>query len=93
MSPLQEGLQDELSSYADDVFETASEAALKQVDESELTGSALDKSELERSHLMLYLYNLLEWYSLLLTDGLKQLLLFFFFFNLIQPIRARMEEG
>ncbi|XP_056897615.1 inactive rhomboid protein 1 isoform X2 [Takifugu flavidus] len=48
-----EGLHDELSSYADDVFETASEAALKQVDESELTGSALDKSELERSHLML----------------------------------------
>lgn len=60
MSPLQEGLQDELSSYADDVFETVSEAALKQVDESELTGSALDKSELERSHLMLYLYHLLE---------------------------------
>uniref|UniRef100_H3D5V5 Inactive rhomboid protein n=1 Tax=Tetraodon nigroviridis TaxID=99883 RepID=H3D5V5_TETNG len=48
-----EGLQDELSSYADDVFETASEAALKQVDESELTGSALDKCDLERSHLML----------------------------------------
>uniref|UniRef100_A0A671VJB3 Inactive rhomboid protein n=1 Tax=Sparus aurata TaxID=8175 RepID=A0A671VJB3_SPAAU len=48
-----EGLQDELSSYADEVFETPSEAALKQLDESELTGSALDKNELERSHLML----------------------------------------
>lgn len=50
---LQEGLQDELSSYADEVFETPSEAALKQLDESELTGSALDKNELERSHLMM----------------------------------------
>ncbi|XP_071318558.1 inactive rhomboid protein 1 isoform X5 [Trachinotus anak] len=48
-----DGLQDELSSYADDVFETPSEAALKQLDESELTGSALDRNELERSHLML----------------------------------------
>ncbi|XP_029311936.1 inactive rhomboid protein 1 isoform X4 [Cottoperca gobio] len=48
-----EGLHDELSSYADDVFETPSEADLKQLDESELTGSALDKNELERSHLML----------------------------------------
>ncbi|XP_008300172.1 inactive rhomboid protein 1-like isoform X3 [Stegastes partitus] len=48
-----DGLQDELSSYADEVFETPSEAALKQLDESELTGSALDKNELERSHLML----------------------------------------
>lgn len=54
--PLQEGLQDELSSYADDVFETASEASLKHADESELTGSALDKCELERSHLMLCVY-------------------------------------
>lgn len=43
-----------MSSYADEVFETASEAALKQLDESELTGSALDKNELERSHLMLW---------------------------------------
>lgn len=51
--PLQEGLPEELSSYADDVFETASEAARKHVDQSELTGSALDKCELERSHLML----------------------------------------
>lgn len=50
---MQEGLQDELSSYADEVFETPSEAALKQLDESELTGSALDKNELERSHLMM----------------------------------------
>ncbi|XP_023146830.1 inactive rhomboid protein 1 isoform X2 [Amphiprion ocellaris] len=48
-----DGLQDELSSYADEVFETPSEAALKPLDESELTGSALDKNELERSHLML----------------------------------------
>ncbi|XP_061823265.1 inactive rhomboid protein 1 isoform X1 [Nerophis lumbriciformis] len=47
-----EGLQDELSSYADEVFETASEAA-RQMDEGELTGSALDRNELERSHLML----------------------------------------
>lgn len=52
-SSLQEGLQDELSSYADEVFETPSEAALKQLDESELTGSALDRNELERSHLMM----------------------------------------
>ncbi|XP_051273250.1 inactive rhomboid protein 1 isoform X2 [Dicentrarchus labrax] len=48
-----DGLQDELSSYADEVFETPSEAAIKQLDESELTGSALDKNELERTHLML----------------------------------------
>ncbi|XP_077358295.1 inactive rhomboid protein 1 isoform X2 [Festucalex cinctus] len=48
-----EGLPDELSSYADEVFETASEAARHQPDESELTGSALDRNELERSHLML----------------------------------------
>ncbi|KAF3704634.1 Inactive rhomboid protein 1 [Channa argus] len=48
-----DGLQDELSSYADEVFETPSEAALKQLDESELPGSALDRRELERSHLML----------------------------------------
>ncbi|XP_034073031.1 inactive rhomboid protein 1 isoform X2 [Gymnodraco acuticeps] len=48
-----EGLQDELSSYADDVFETPSEAAIDPLDESDLTGSALDKNELERSHLML----------------------------------------
>ncbi|XP_010780134.1 inactive rhomboid protein 1-like [Notothenia coriiceps] len=48
-----EGLHDELSSYADDVFETPSEAAIDPLDESDLTGSALDKNELERSHLML----------------------------------------
>ncbi|XP_044034058.1 inactive rhomboid protein 1 isoform X6 [Siniperca chuatsi] len=48
-----DGLQDELSTYADEVFETPSEAALQQLDESELTGSALDKNELERRHLML----------------------------------------
>lgn len=51
---LQDGLQDELSSYADEVFETLSEAAVNQLDESELTGSPLDKNELERSHLMLW---------------------------------------
>lgn len=50
----QDGLQDELSSYADEVFETPSEAAVNQLDESELTGSPLDKNELERSHLMLW---------------------------------------
>lgn len=50
----QDGLQDELSSYADEVFETPSEAAVKQLDEGELTGSPLDKTELERSHLMLW---------------------------------------
>ncbi|XP_076025750.1 inactive rhomboid protein 1 isoform X2 [Genypterus blacodes] len=48
-----DGLQDDLSSYADEVFETPSEAAIKEMEESDLTGSALDKSELERSHLML----------------------------------------
>ncbi|XP_061612569.1 inactive rhomboid protein 1 isoform X2 [Phyllopteryx taeniolatus] len=48
-----EGLPDELSSYADEVFETASETACQQPDEGELTGSALDRNELERSHLML----------------------------------------
>ncbi|XP_029934389.1 inactive rhomboid protein 1 isoform X2 [Myripristis murdjan] len=49
-----EGLPDEMSSYADEVFETPSEAALnQQADECDLTGSALDKNELERSHLML----------------------------------------
>ncbi|XP_015797888.2 inactive rhomboid protein 1 isoform X2 [Nothobranchius furzeri] len=48
-----DGFQEELSSYADDVFETPSEADLKQLDESVLTGSALDRNKLERSHLML----------------------------------------
>uniref|UniRef100_A0A8K9VBY2 Inactive rhomboid protein n=1 Tax=Oncorhynchus mykiss TaxID=8022 RepID=A0A8K9VBY2_ONCMY len=54
-------MQEELSTYADEVFESPSEAAMMDVvqeegsklDETELTGSALDKSELERSHLML----------------------------------------
>lgn len=55
-SSLQDGLQDEMSSYADEVFETPSEAALKELDERELTGSALDKNELERSHLMLWVH-------------------------------------
>ncbi|XP_060883684.1 inactive rhomboid protein 1 isoform X4 [Labrus mixtus] len=48
-----DGLQDELSTYADEVFETPSEADLNHLDERELTGSALDKNELERTHLML----------------------------------------
>ena len=50
---------EEMSTYADEVFESPSEAAIKEeesndkLDETEMTGSALDKSELERSHLML----------------------------------------
>lgn len=55
--PVQDGLLDELSSYADEVFETPSEAAIRPSDESELTGSALDKKELERSHLMLWAFS------------------------------------
>uniref|UniRef100_G3NKM0 Inactive rhomboid protein n=1 Tax=Gasterosteus aculeatus aculeatus TaxID=481459 RepID=G3NKM0_GASAC len=46
-------LHDELYSYVDEVFETPSEADLTQLDESELTGGALDRTKLERSHLML----------------------------------------
>uniref|UniRef100_A0A3Q2SRA0 Inactive rhomboid protein n=1 Tax=Fundulus heteroclitus TaxID=8078 RepID=A0A3Q2SRA0_FUNHE len=52
-------MHEELSTYADEVFESPSEMAIKEAepdakkDEMELTGSALDKSELERSHLML----------------------------------------
>lgn len=52
-------MHEELSTYADEVFESLSEAAVKEAepsskkDETELTGSALDKTELERSHLML----------------------------------------
>lgn len=53
-------MQEEMSTYADEVFESPSEAAMKEAepnsskkDETELTGSALDKTELERSHLML----------------------------------------
>ncbi|XP_037546685.1 inactive rhomboid protein 1 [Nematolebias whitei] len=48
-----DGLREELSSFADDVFETPSEAELQQLDENVLTGGALDRSKLERSHLML----------------------------------------
>ncbi|KAJ3607598.1 hypothetical protein NHX12_024649 [Muraenolepis orangiensis] len=49
-----DGLPDELSTYADEVFETPSEAEFnQQLEERELTGSALEKGELERSHLML----------------------------------------
>lgn len=52
-------MHEELSTYTDEVFESPSEAAVKEAepsgkkDETELTGSALDKTELERSHLML----------------------------------------
>ncbi|XP_043945387.1 inactive rhomboid protein 1 isoform X2 [Protopterus annectens] len=51
-------LHEELSTYPDEVFESPSEAAVKETEakpseQADLTGSALDKSELERSHLML----------------------------------------
>ncbi|XP_061086934.1 inactive rhomboid protein 1 isoform X2 [Conger conger] len=52
-------MHEELSTFADEVFESPSEAAIKvaesskAADDSDMTGSALDKSELERSHLML----------------------------------------
>lgn len=52
-----------MSTYADEVFETQSEAAFKQLDESELTGSALDKNELERTHLMLYIFSQYYFYA------------------------------
>ncbi|XP_072288463.1 inactive rhomboid protein 1 isoform X3 [Eucyclogobius newberryi] len=48
-----EGLHDDISSYADEVFETPSEANMDQTEEAELTGSALNRIVLERSHLML----------------------------------------
>ncbi|OCT61435.1 inactive rhomboid protein 1 isoform X2 [Xenopus laevis] len=54
------GLHEDLSSYPDEVFESPSEAAIKETEQTantedgeERTGSALDKSELEKSHLML----------------------------------------
>ncbi|XP_038675377.1 inactive rhomboid protein 1 isoform X1 [Scyliorhinus canicula] len=49
-------LPEELSTYPDEVFEpaeTAKEAEANSLDQTDLTGSALDKSELEKSHLML----------------------------------------
>ncbi|XP_075421364.1 inactive rhomboid protein 1 isoform X2 [Ascaphus truei] len=51
-------LHEDMSSYPDEVFESPSEAAIKESeakleDGEERTGSALDKSELEKSHLML----------------------------------------
>ncbi|XP_023567296.1 inactive rhomboid protein 1 isoform X1 [Octodon degus] len=50
-------LHEELSTYPDEVFESPSEAALKDWEKApeqpDLTGGALDRSELERSHLML----------------------------------------
>ncbi|XP_017716215.1 PREDICTED: inactive rhomboid protein 1 isoform X1 [Rhinopithecus bieti] len=50
-------LHEELSTYPDEVFEPPSEAALKDwekaPEQADLTGGALDRSELERSHLML----------------------------------------
>ncbi|TRY83967.1 hypothetical protein DNTS_006286 [Danionella cerebrum] len=49
--------QEELSSYADEVFESSSESVIKENDgpgeERELTGSALERTQLEQSHLML----------------------------------------
>ncbi|XP_008585516.1 PREDICTED: inactive rhomboid protein 1 isoform X3 [Galeopterus variegatus] len=48
---------EELSTYPDEVFESPSEAALadweKSLEQADLTGGALDRSELERSRLML----------------------------------------
>ncbi|MBN3283360.1 RHDF1 protein, partial [Polyodon spathula] len=52
-------LHEEMSTYPDEVFESPSEAAIKEAEsskalgETDLTGSALDKNELEKSHLML----------------------------------------
>ncbi|XP_041062121.1 inactive rhomboid protein 1-like isoform X6 [Carcharodon carcharias] len=49
-------LPEELSTYPDEVFEPAEvvkETEANSLDQTDLTGSALDKSELERSHLML----------------------------------------
>ncbi|NXJ12457.1 RHDF1 protein, partial [Odontophorus gujanensis] len=51
-------LHEELSTYPDEVFESPSEAAVKDtevkpLDQTDLTGGALDKNELERSHLLL----------------------------------------
>ncbi|XP_018426277.1 PREDICTED: inactive rhomboid protein 1 [Nanorana parkeri] len=53
-------LHEDMSSYPDEVFESPSEADIKEADNTakaedavEHTGSALDKSELEKSHLML----------------------------------------
>ncbi|XP_048349815.1 inactive rhomboid protein 1 isoform X2 [Sphaerodactylus townsendi] len=53
-------LQEELSTYPDEVFESSSEAAIRDADvkappsaQPVLTGGALDRNELERSHLML----------------------------------------
>ncbi|XP_053132302.1 inactive rhomboid protein 1 isoform X2 [Hemicordylus capensis] len=52
-------LHEELSTYPDEVFESPSEAAIKEMEakpqqsQPGLTGGALDRSELERSHLML----------------------------------------
>ncbi|KAH0632110.1 hypothetical protein JD844_020173 [Phrynosoma platyrhinos] len=52
-------LHEEFSTYPDEVFESPSEAAIRemdvkiQLDQPALTGGALDRNELERSHLML----------------------------------------
>ena len=52
-------MHEDQSTFADEVFESPSDATLqdsdlsKQLDESDMTGSALNKSDLERSHLML----------------------------------------
>lgn len=85
----QDDLQDELSSYADEVFETPSEAAVNQLDERELTGSPLDKSELERSHLMLWVLisTTPPLNSLVPRSHLQRV------FPPLQPPGARLEEG
>ncbi|PWA16151.1 hypothetical protein CCH79_00019449 [Gambusia affinis] len=51
--------REETSSYADDVFETPSETELQRLEPgaergNALTGSALDRTKLERTHLMLW---------------------------------------
>ncbi|XP_061455601.1 inactive rhomboid protein 1 isoform X3 [Rhineura floridana] len=52
-------LHEELSTYPDEVFESPSESAVREMEaklqqpQPALTGGALDRSELERSHLML----------------------------------------
>ncbi|KAG5832172.1 hypothetical protein ANANG_G00288280 [Anguilla anguilla] len=52
-------VREELSSYPDEVFESPSNGSVKEAEplrvaeDSDLTGSALDKNELERSHLMM----------------------------------------
>lgn len=76
----QDGLmQEEMSTFHDEVFESPSDSTSKdmdskQLDESELTGSALDKNELERSHLMLWVcihYLSLVWIKQTMTQMIQ----------------------